>query len=330
MGIHFAGADKIIYFPIFLGFIFLVIRNYMRIKRVSQKLVHPDTSKYVFKYFSLSKQFVKALCLVTSILLLFFALLQPQWGKKEQKVVQEGRDVLLVLDVSRSMLAQDFKPTRLDFAKLKVRNLLSKMPFERVGLILFSGTAFLQCPLTADHAAFLTFLDHVDAQVISSGTTAIDKALLESVRVFGSSKGRKNKLVVLITDGEDFSINLDHVKQQLVEQGVTLFALGIGSEQGAPVPKLDSAGRNIGHEKDASGKIVLSMLNEKLLQETCQKLRGSYVRVTYDDADLDTLARMINKFEKERFDDKQLSIYEDQYPWLLGAAWFLLALEWIL
>ena len=177
LGIHWAGLDRVILFPIFVLFILLFVKNYFRIKKASGLLVHADNRKKLFKFFSLPKQLLKTLFSSIALIVVFLALLQPQWTKREQQVAQEGRDLFIVLDISRSMLAQDMKPSRLEFAKLKIRNLLSRISFDRIGLILFSGTAFVQCPLTADHPAFLMFLDHVDVEAISSGTTALDKAL---------------------------------------------------------------------------------------------------------------------------------------------------------
>jgi len=266
----------------------------------------------------------------TAILLIFLALLQPQWNKKETTVTQEGRDLLIALDISRSMMARDLKPNRLEFTKLKIRNLLKKLDFERVGLILFSGSAFLQCPLTVDHAAFLMFLDQVDVETIASGTTAIDSALLKAIQVFGESSGRKNKLVVLATDGEDFSLNLQAVKQKAQEQNIKLFALGIGTPQGAPVPIIDASGNVSGHEVDEKGNIAITKLNEELLQKMCNDLNGNYFRSSYDDSDLDQLSTIIKNYEKEKFEDRKVSYYQDQYPWFLGFAWILLLIEWLL
>lgn len=330
LGIHWAGIDRIIFLPIFILFIVLTAKNYLRIKKATRILVHPLQQKLIFKNFSLTRAWIRAILLISSMLFVFLALLQPQWGKKEQTIAQEGRDLLIVLDISRSMKAKDIKPTRLDFAKLKIRNLLSKLDCERVGLIIFSGSAIVQCPLTVDHQAFLMFLEHVDSEIVSSGTTALDAALAKTLEVFSASQDRKNKLVLLLTDGEDFSSSLSAMQQKAIQENLHLFAFGIGSPEGAPIPKFDFAGQQVGHETDASGNAVLSVLNEKMLKELCTALNGLYIRATYDDSDLNKLVGRIKRFEKEKFSDKKLSLYEDQYPWLLALAWICLAVEWIL
>ncbi len=329
-GIHFGGSGRLILFPLFLILIGLAIRNYRRISRTFTQLAHRKLRSIIFPHFSRTKQLLKTCCLSISLLLLFIALMQPQWGKKEQVVIQEGRDLLILLDVSRSMLAQDMRPNRLEFAKLKIRSLLDKLTVERLGLILFSGSAFVQCPLTGDRAAFLMFLENVDAEAISSGTTSIGSALNRAVDVFAHAPERKNKLILLITDGEDFSLNMNEAKQRAVQDQITLFALGVGTPQGAPIPILDSMGKQVGHETDAQGNIQLSALNETMLKNICQTLKGTYFKAHYQDDDLDSLVTLIKKFEKEQFTDKKLSLYEDHYPWFLGIAAALLALEWIL
>ncbi len=330
MGIHWAGADRVIFVPIFLVLIFLIFRNYNRLRGAATQLANAVHQKTIFKNFSPRRLLLKSLCLATGLVCIFIALLQPQWGKKEQTIIQEGRDVLIVLDISRSMLAKDMTPTRLDFAKLKIRNLLARLNSERVGLIVFSGSAFVQCPLTSDTAAFLMFLEHVDTETMSSGTTSLDAALTKTLEVFGTAAGRKNKLVVLLTDGEDFSLNMNAVQQKAIQEQLNLFALGVGTSEGAPIPKLNLDGTPSGHEVDESGNIVLSILNEKMLQQLCSSLHGHYIKATYDDGDINQLVGRIARYEKETFEDKKMSLFHDQYPWLLGMAWILLALEWIL
>ncbi|MCK4650583.1 VWA domain-containing protein [Candidatus Babeliales bacterium] len=330
LGIYWAGAHRIIFSPFFAFAIFIIIRNYLKTRTNIELLVHKDNEKSIFKNFSLKRQFFKTACMIVCIIMIFLALLQPQWDKKEVKVAQEGRDLFIALDVSRSMLVKDLSPNRLEFTKLKIRNLLEKLEFERVGLILFSGSAFLQCPLTMDHNAFLMFLDQVDVETIASGTTCIGSAISKAIDIFSSCSERKNKLVLLATDGEDFSLNLHQVKSRAEKEDIKLFALGVGTKQGAPIPILDKKGNVVGHEKDENGQIAISSLNEKILNGICNDLSGKYFRASYNDSDLDQLVRIIEKYEKEKFEDRNISYYHDQYPWLLGVAFFMLLLEWIL
>jgi Ca-activated chloride channel family protein len=329
LGIHWAGFDRVVFVPIFLVLIFFIIRNYRRITHAAAQLAHEAHRTKLFAHFSPRRQMFKAFLLSTSAIFIFLALLQPQWGKKEQVIAQEGRDVLILLDISRSMRAADVKPNRLDFAKLKIKALLDKLTCDRVGLVVFSGSAFVQCPLTADHAAFLMFLDHVDTEIVSSGTTALDTALAKALEVFSSAQGRKNKLAVLVTDGEDFSYNLDAATQQALQGNLHVFAIGVGTTDGAPIPILNEEGIQTGHETNEKGEIVLSRLGEQTLSTLCSHVHGSYIPMTYNDADIDTIASQVTHYEKEKFEDKKISLFEDQYPWLLGIAWICLLIEWM-
>jgi len=330
LGIYWSGLNNFIFLPVFLIIIFFIIKNYLKTKKNLPVLCDKVNLGVIFGNFSLVKKLLKSIFLISALILIFVALLRPSWDKKENKVVQEGRDLLIALDISRSMMAQDLKPNRLEFTKLKIRNLLEKLDFERVGLILFSGSAFLLCPLTIDHAAFLMFLNQVDVETIASGTTSIDSALNKAIDVFGFDKNRKNKFLVLATDGEDFSLNLESIKYKAKQENIKLFSLGIGTIQGAPVPKFDLSGKQIGNEVDSNNQIILSKLNEEVLKNISDYLNGKYFKTSFDDSDLNQLINEIRKYEKEKFLDKNISFYQDKYPWLLGAAWVLLALEWIL
>lgn len=329
-GIYWASIDNFWYAPLVAILIFLVIKNYIRIKQAADFLVSSEYRTTIFQHFSLKKSFTKMVLLITGLVFLFLAFLQPQWGKKDEKVVQEGRDVLVLLDISRSMLAQDFKPNRLEFAKLKIKHLLSQLDADRVGLVLFSGTAFLQCPLTQDYGAFSMFLDQVDVETISSGTTAIDTALSTAVDVYSLSPERKSRLVILVTDGEDFSLDLAGIEKKAEELKLTVFALGVGTLAGAPIPILDQQGNQTGHERDEKGSPYLSKLNESLLKKVCSQMHGTYFAARYDDGDIDALVGKVKGFDKEKISDRQVTKYEERYPWFLGIAFILLLLEWVL
>lgn len=330
LGIYWAGTDYFITLPLFLILIGGVIKNYYRLKLSLLSLVHAHHQKMLFKNFSIRRTWFKAVCISISLLCMFLALLQPQWGMKEQEMVQEGRDLMILLDISKSMQAKDLKPSRLECAKLKIRNLLKKLSCERVGLIVFSGSAFVQCPLTSDYSAFLMFLDHVDSESLASGTTNLSGAFSKVIEVYKNIPERKHKLALLLTDGEDFSIHLESIKKELTTQAITLFTLGIGTPEGAPIPKVDEYGNIQGHEQDEQGNVALSKLDEQKLSSIATTLNGHYVRAGYDDSDINAIVKRVTQYEKETFADKKISHYHDQYPWFLGGALLLLALEWII
>ena len=267
---------------------------------------------------------------MVGVIFLCLALLRPQWNKSEETIMQEGRDLYVALDISRSMLATDCNPNRLIFAKEKIKKLIQHLSCERVGLILFSGSAFVQCPLTSDYSAFNLYLDAVDAELISSGTTALDQAIMQALTSFEAVPERKNKLLVLFTDGEDFSHNLHDVKQQATEAHLSIFTVGIGTPEGAPVPLFDVHGKLIGHQKDKYGGVVISRLNEGILSSLAQDAGGTYIRATNNDDDIMMFINKVQVFEKEQLAERKHSRYEDQYHYFLLVSFICFALEWLL
>lgn len=284
----------------------------------------------LFAHTSVWRRRFKSLLLICAVLCLGLTLLRPQWGKKEEVVQQEGRDVFIALDVSRSMLAQDMEPNRLECAKKCILSMLPLLSCERVGLILFSGSSFVQCPLTEDYSAFKMFLEHVDVETISSGTTALDCALSQVLDAFERIPGKKHKLLMLLTDGEDFSDNLDAVRERAHDEGLHIFAIGIGSPEGAPIPLYDERGKHIGHQRDEQGNVVLSRLNQETLQQLVRNVGGQYVNVKDDRDGLRTLVHAIQQYDKEKFEEKTWTQLQEQYPYFLALSFICLALEWLL
>lgn len=279
---------------------------------------------------SLQRYGMRTLLMFIGIIFLLLALLQPQWNKKEHKVYQQGRDIFIALDTSRSMLAADCRPNRLEFAKKKIKELLAQLSCDRIGLIVFSGTAFVQCPLTDDYAAFLLFLDQLDVETISSGTTACDQAIKTALQSFKSLSESKHKLLMLITDGEDFSHDLALVKQEAQRCSLHIVTLGVGTSQGAPIPCFDEHGVSKGHQKDKAGTIVISRLNETMLQAVARDSGGHYLKMSNDDSDIQNIVRILSSYEKNRFDDRTISQYEQQYPWFVAVSLICFVLEWFL
>jgi Ca-activated chloride channel family protein len=328
--IHWAGLDNLHYLPLLIGALLLIGYRIYRLNYAYALLAARPWRHLLIGHTSLSRSVIKSCLLAVGMIFLFGALLRPQWDKKEQIVEQEGRDLLIALDVSRSMLAQDVDPNRLEFAKQKIRQLVQSLSCERVGLILFSGSTFMHCPLTKDYGAFFMFLDHIDAETISAGTTALDQAIGLALKTYSSMADRKNKLLVLFTDGEDFSVNLTGIKERAREQGLNICAVGIGTAQGAPVPVVDAHGRQIGHQKDDKGTIIISRLNETMLAHLAQEAGGTYVHATNDANDINAIVSYIEKKEKEKFEDLKISSYEEQYPYFLMVSFACFLLEWII
>lgn len=293
------------------------------------QLVQPKWKSLILKHYSEFYVGLRLLLWIVAFLGVCCALLQPQWGKKDETVAQEGRELFIALDVSRSMLAEDVKPSRLVFAQSKIKRLLQLLPSERVGLMVFSGVPIVQCPLTRDTGLFSMFLNQVDADTISTGTTALDQVIAKTVVMFEKMPTRKNKILVIFTDGEDFSHQLSQVRQKASEIGLHVFTYGVGTEQGAPVPVIKE-GVVAGFEKNEQGNVVLTKLNEGILRSLSQETGAQYIAPTQNEDDLQLLVKKVEEYEKESFEDRQLSVYEDRYPIFLAISLGALLLEWLI
>lgn len=329
-GITWASAHNLIFLPLLCGVLVLIGWSfYKRIKAVAL-LSDPQWRSLLLHNFSFTRQTLKMIFLGVGFSMLFLAFLQPQWDKKEEPVAQEGRDLFIALDISKSMLAQDVEPSRLQLAKTKIKTLLQLLPSERVGLLLFSGSPVVQCPLTTDHGAFLMFLDQVDYATMSAGTTALDKAIQKILDIFKDVAQKKNKLLVIFTDGEDFSSNLAAIKDQAQQLGLRIVTVGIGTEQGAPIPLLDDQGGKMGHQLDEQGNVVISRLNEGILSSLASNLQGFYIHATQDPTDLKKLVGYVERMEKEKFEDKKIQSLQEQYHYFIALSLISFILEWLL
>lgn len=328
--IKFAAIKNLVFLPLLVIAILFLFLRYFKTKRVVKNFGSASRLKFLLKNYSKTKKLVKLILFIFALIFIFIALLRPQWDKREEFVEQKGRDLFIAIDISRSMLAQDLKPNRLEFAKQKIRKLVSNLKAERVSLIIFSGTSIVQCPLTTDYGAFFMFLDQLGVETISQGTTAIDQPIENVLNIIKNQKNKKTKLLVIFTDGEDFSSNLVSVREKAVNAGLKIFTMGVGTEQGAPIPVEDINGQVQGHIKDSAGNIVISKLNDGILNVLAVETGGKYFRVTDSDRDLRTLISIVEGFEKENFEDKKLSALQDRYNYFLIISFACLILEWLL
>jgi len=263
-----------------------------------------------------TRRWIKAGLMLWGLLFVAIAISGPRYGFKWQEIEQKGVDIIIALDCSRSMMASDIQPTRLDRAKREVYDLLGMLEGDRIGLVAFAGTAFLQCPLTLDYGAFHLFLGALSPDFLPVGGTDIAGALNSAFSGF-DEKENTEKAVILITDGE--STGGDPVKAAEAAQkaGIRLFCIGVGKKEGVPVP--DSRG---GFKKDASGKIILTKLDEATLKKLAVMTNGSYVRSMAGDMDLDVIYTddIRGKMEMATLFSGKKQIWEDRYQWFLALA----------
>jgi Ca-activated chloride channel family protein len=275
---------------------------------------------------SRSKRTAKLVVLLSAIAFLIVGLANPQIGTRLEEVKQEGVDIFICLDVSLSMKAEDIKPTRLDKAKLEIRNLIAKLGGDRIGLVVFAGNAYTQFPLTTDYSAANLFLDAVDVDVVPEPGTSIGAAIERAMDSFDYSN-TTTKVIVVITDGENTEGDAFEAAEDAAKKGILLYTIGLGSPSGAPIPIYNSAGQQVDFKRDRSGKVVVTRLDEASLEKIASIGNGKYFRGTNSQDELNEIYKSINALQKKEFGVKQFTDYEDRFQGFLAIALALLILE---
>jgi Ca-activated chloride channel family protein len=254
------------------------------------------------------------------------ALARPRWGFEWREVKRNGVDVFVLLDVSKSMLTEDVRPNRLTQAKYAVQDLLEKLRGDRIGLIAFAGTAFVQCPLTIDYEAFRLTLQDADPRIIPRGGTAIGPAIRTALKAFDVGEGRDHA-IVLITDGEQTEGDALAAADEAAKAGVKIYAIGVGTTEGELIPVREE-GKPTEFVKDRDGEVVKSRLDEETLKQLALKTGGIYVRSAAGDFGIDTIYdRGIAQLQRKEFGARIQKQYFERFQWPLGLAFVLLVVE---
>ena len=268
----------------------------------------------------------KAVLTVAVVLFATLALAQPRWGFEWHEVKRKGVDVFVLLDVSRSMLTEDVRPNRLAQAKFAVQDLLDKLRGDRIGLIAFAGTAFVQCPLTIDYEAFRLTLKDADPNVIPRGGTAISAAIRTALKAFEAGEGRDHA-IVLITDGEETEGDALAAAEEAAKAGVKIFAIGVGTAEGELIPVREE-GKPMEFVKNQQGEVVKSRLDEETLKQIALKTGGIYVRSAPGDFGIDTIYdKGIEQLQRKEYEARLQKRYFEQFQWPLGIALALFVVE---
>ncbi|MDD5496302.1 MAG: VWA domain-containing protein [Candidatus Omnitrophica bacterium] len=324
---HYGNSSYIplVYTSVFALLVFYILvmkrRKNLMGKFADQKLMQGAAPSA-----SAGKKIFKAILVSVALCLGLYALARPQWGFEWQEVKRSGLDILIAVDVSKSMLAQDIKPNRLERTKFAIKDLLRKLNGDRIGLIAFAGTAFLQCPLTIDYNGFLLTLDDLSTSTIPRPGTSISSAIREAIQVFKGPE-KKYKALVIITDGEDLEGDALKAAGEAALAGIKIYCVGVGTAEGELIP----AGYDSGERKylaDRSGNIVKTRLNEDILKRIAISTGGSYVHATPADFGLGLLYdKSISQMEKRDIETKMRKRYEERYQIFLAIALVLLFLE---
>ena len=284
-------------------------------RRALLRFVRWPLAEKLTRDLSRGRQFWKYGLLGLGTFFLILALTGPQFGAKLDMAQRKGVDVMLVLDVSRSMRAEDIKPSRLARAKHQIRGLLDLLEGDRVGLVVFAGKAFVQCPLTTDYGALDMFLNILDAGSISAQGTAIGDALRLAVRTFDEGD-LQHEAIVVFTDGEDHVGKPLEAAREAAERGVRVFAVGLGTPDGELIPETQEAG-GVSYHKDESGNYVKTRLDESTLRAIALETDGDYYRSTLGGDELEAIYDQIAQMEQKEIGSTRYTRYEERFQWPL-------------
>lgn len=272
------------------------------------------------------KSGIKLGLFLLAITLLILALVNPKIGTKLETVKREGVDIVFAIDVSKSMEAEDIAPNRLEKAKRLVSEIINQLASDRVGIIAYAGQAYPQLPITTDYGAAKMFLQAMNTDMLSSQGTAINEAI-ELASTYYNDTEQTNRLLFLVSDGEDHSGNATFDAVQLATQeGIKIFTLGVGTAKGGPIP-IKVRGVTEQYKKDSQGEVVITQLKEDILIELAEEGNGAYVNGANTDEAVNYIKEVLNQMDKKEFEAKQFAEYQDQFQWFLGAALFLLFLD---
>jgi len=292
------------------------------LERFGDLLLLLKTSPYI----SFARQGGKAAMLLTGMLFIVLTLSQLQCGTHMEMMKREGIDIVIAIDVSNSMLAEDMKPNRIDKARQEVRGIIDRLEGDRIGLVAFAGEAFIQCPLTLDYTAAEIFLDVIDVGLIPQQGTAIGDAIRKATEAFETQE-RKHKVLILLTDGEDHTQAAIAEADEARRQGIKIYPIGIGSSVGEPIPVSDRQGNRVGYKKDRNGEMIVTKLDEITLQKVALATGGKYYHATAGEMELDRVYDEISKMEKKELEGKLMMQYEDRFQYPLFLAIIMIILE---
>jgi Ca-activated chloride channel homolog len=307
----------------FVGLLFWYVLQWKL--SVAKKIGDEKLVNELTKVHSPTKYLAKFVLAALALIALIAALINPQRAGEMDKVERKGVDVMIALDVSNSMLAEDIKPNRLERAKQLVNRLMVQLENDRVGLVLFAGRAYMQMPLTTDHTAARMYVQNAGPHIVPTQGTMISEALKLSTTAF-NSKERKYKAIIMITDGEDHDPASLEVAEQLSVNGVIVNTVGIGSAAGTPIPD-PATGQ---YRKDAQGNTVLSRLNEAQLKQLASVTRGVYVNTEDLNEAAEVLVRQLNTIQETAVEDAAFKDYIHYFPWFVIIALGLLVAEFML
>ena len=318
--LHLAQAQYLLLLLIIpLLFVFYAVYLAARRKRIA-KIGDPALVGRLMPAASTAKGWLKVSLLAAAWFFFVLGLTRPQMGARLKEHQTQGAEIMIALDVSNSMLAEDYSPNRLERSKLAISRIVDKLAGDRVGLVVFAGQAFVQLPITADYVSAKIFLNSINTESVPIQGTALADALTSSARSF-STQSSRSRAIILITDGEDHEGDVQAAAEAIAAEGIKIYCIGVGSPQGKPIPKDGDL------MKDSNGEIVVTRLDEAVLQEIAGIGNGQYVRAGNSEFGLNPIIDDIRALDKEQFQSLVFEDFNEQYMYLFGIALFFLVLE---
>ncbi len=320
--------EEPIYFY-FFGIIPLLIVVFISVvwwkKRAQKRFASPALLARLAPNASFFKPTLKLIFFLLALSFLIISLVNPKMGTKLKTVKREGVDVVFALDVSKSMLAEDIAPNRLEKSKQIISKIIDNLGSDRVGIIIYAGNAYPLLPITTDHAAGKMFLQNANPDMVSSQGTAINEAL-DLARTYYNNDDQTNRFLIIISDGEDHQEETKQLAENIGNEGVKVYTIGVGTEKGGPIPiKLN--GSVIGYKKDRKGETVITQRRSSILKEIADIGKGNYVDGNKTDKPVKSIVEIISNAQKSEFETTQFSDYKDQFQWFLGIGLLFLVID---
>ena len=313
----------LIVIPLLIVFFVMMARKK---KKAIAEFGNPELLEPLMPLLSFRREAWKFVMLMLALVFVIIGVAGPQFGSKLQQVKKKGVELMIALDVSNSMMAQDIKPSRLEKAKMAIARMVEKLSNDKVGLIVFAGDAYVQLPITTDYSSAKLFLSNISTDVVPIQGTAIGSAIDLAAKSF-TPETETSKAIIVITDGENHQDDAVAAAKRAREKGITVHTIGMGLEQGAPIPEKGHPGQFM---KDGSGNIVVSKLDEKTLKEIAKSGEGLYVRARNTEVGLTQLLDEVNRMEKTLLEERIYTDYAEKYQYFLLVGVFFIFVEFMI
>jgi len=320
--------EKIYFYLLFIIPIMVVLYIGQQIwkKKVQKRFSEPQLLKRLAPNISNFKAGLKFLVLLAGLSFLILGLVNPKIGTKLETVKREGVDIVFAVDVSKSMLAEDIAPNRLEKAKRLVSEIINSLGSDRIGIIAYAGQAYPQLPITTDYGAAKMFLQSMNTDMLSSQGTAIGDAI-DLASTYFNDEDQTNRVLFIVSDGEDHSeSSVSDAVEKAVDEGIRIYTIGVGTEKGGPIPiKRNGVVERL--KKDEAGEVVITRLDEPMLEEIADDGNGEYINGANTEEAIAYIKDRLNQMDKKEFEAKQFAEFKDQFQWFLGIGLFLLFLD---